>query len=206
MLGESIVFNLKIDNREIDFKLNMRSLKNLGELTHKSPFLYLANFMKEENEDIKNNMLVNIMLAFTDANLTVNDLPKILEQNQQMDYLISTIMVNELACEIEEDKKVNLEDKEEIDDIKAFKNWCDSYNYYYYVAISQLHMTKEQFLDTTLRELKTLDKINKDYLKNIIINYYIDVNTAKNESGKKEVENLKATKENRVRIKNLLLK
>ena len=151
-------------------------------------------------------MLVNIMLAFTDANLTINDLPKILEQNQQMDYLISTIMVNELVCEIEEDKKVNSEDKEEIDDIKAFKNWCDSYNYYYYVAISQLHMTKEQFLDTTLRELKTLDKINKDYLKNIIINYYIDVNTAKNESSKKEVENLKATKENKVRIKNLLLK
>ena len=58
----------------------------------------------------------------------------------------------------------------------------------------------------TLRELKTLDKLNKDYLKNIIISYYIDINTAKNNSGKKEVETLKATKQNKVRIKNLLMK
>ena len=207
MLGERIEINIKIQDREIPLKLNVRSLKNLGELTRLNPFKYLYDFIHTKNEEDKSQMLVNILLAFTDANLTVEDLPKILDQNQQMDYLISLLMVNEIMCEIEEDKKSDSNDEtEEEDEYKGYKNWCDVYNYYYYVATVQLHMSKEEFLDTTLRELKTLDKLNKDYLKNIIISYYIDVNTARNNSGKKEVETLKATKQNKARIKNLLLK
>lgn len=209
MLGERIEINIKIQDRDIPLKLNVRSLKNLGELTRLNPFKYLYDFIHTKDEEDKNQMLVNILLAFTDANLTVEDLPKILDQNQQMDYLISLLMINEIMCEIEEDKKSDsneIEEEEEEDEYKGYKNWCDVYNYYYYVATVQLHMSKEQFLDTTLRELKTLDKLNKDYLKNIIINYYIDVNTARNNSGKKEVETLKATKQNKVRIKNLLIK
>ena len=208
MLGERIEINIKIKDREIPLKLNVRSLKNLGELTRLNPFKYLYDFIHTKDEEDKNQMLVNILLAFTDANLTVEDLPKILDQNKQMDYLISLLMINEIMCEIEEDKKSDSNDKsdEEEDENKGYKNWCDVYNYYYYVATVQLHMSKEQFLDTTLRELKTLDKLNKDYLKNIIISYYIDVNTARNNSGKKEVETLKATKQNKARIKNLLLK
>ncbi len=208
MLGEKIDLTLKIENREISLKLNMKSLKNLGELTRRNPFKYLYDFIHEKDEDNKNKMLVNILLAFTDANLTVEDLPKILDQNKEMDYLISMLMINEIMCEIEEDKKGNskneIDDEEENED-KRYKNWCDTYNYYYYIATVQFHMSKEEFLDTTLRELKTLDKLNKDYLKNIIISYYIDVNTARNNSGKKEVETLKATKQNKVRIKNLLM-
>lgn len=208
MLGERIEINIKIQDREIPLKLNVRSLKNLGELTRLNPFKYLYNFIHTKDEENKNQMLVNILLAFTDANLTVEDLPRILDQNQQMDYIISLLMINEIMCEIEEDRKsdTNDETEEEEDENKGYKNWCDVYNYYYYVATVQLHMSKEQFLDTTLRELKTLDKLNKDYLKNIIISYYIDVNTARNNSGKKEVETLKATKQNKARIKNLLLK
>lgn len=207
MLGERIEINLKIEDREILLKLNVRSLKNLGELTRLNPFKYLYDFIHTKDEEDKNQMLVNILLAFTDANLTVEDLPRILDQNKQMDYIISLLMVNEIMCEIEEDRKSDTNDEtEEEDEYKGYKNWCDVYNYYYYVATVQLHMSKEQFLDTTLRELKTLDKLNKDYLKNIIISYYIDVNTARNNSGKKEVETLKATKQNKARIKNLLLK
>ena len=206
MLGEKIDLTLKIENREISLKLNMKSLKNLGELTRRNPFKYLYDFIHEEDEDNKNKMLVNILLAFTDANLTVEDLPKILDQNKEMDYIISLLMVNEIMCEIEEDRKSDSNDEtEEEDEYKGYKNWCDVYNYYYYVATVQFHMSKEEFLDTTLRELKTLDKLNKDYLKNIIISYYIDVNTARNNSGKKEIETLKATKQNKVRIKNLLM-
>ena len=88
MLGERIEINLKIEDRDIPLKLNVRSLKNLSELTRLNPFKYLYDFIHTKDEEDKNQMLVNILLAFTDANLTVEDLPRILDQNQQMDYYL----------------------------------------------------------------------------------------------------------------------
>lgn len=206
MLGEKFNLTVNIGEKKIDFNLTIRSLKNLGELTRKSPFIYLRNFINEENKEESNSMLVNIMLAFTNGDLTVKDLPLIVEQADLLKSYIMLLMVNETVSEIEEEKEdVGVEDNEVMNDEKAFRNWCDLYNYYYYISISQLHMNQEQFLNSTLRELKTMDKLNRDYLKNIIINYYIDVNKVRNDNGKKEVETLKATKQNKARIKNLLL-
>ena len=63
MLGEKIDLTLKIEDREISLKLNMRSLKNLGELTRLNPFKYLYDFIHEKDEDNKNKLIAAICAA-----------------------------------------------------------------------------------------------------------------------------------------------
>lgn len=99
------------------------------------------------------------------------------------------IITLELKTEIDEENESKEESKELTSEEKIdnFINW---WNYMYYTAKINLKMTYEEMLNTTVRELKSMDALNKGYLKNILLDAYIQVVKSQNKTEKEEVKRI----------------
>ena len=104
------------------------------------------------------------------AQIEFNDLRKILEvADKELYNNLKNMIFNEMYAENE----ILLENEDSTaDDIDPNKLFEDYYNYYYYIAKAQLHMTEEEFLESSPREIKTMANFDKAYKQNIIISCY----------------------------------
>lgn len=106
---------------------------------------------------------------------------------------LEELINKEFSFEVEE--KI---DKEDSKNKRNFKSW---WNKWYFIGTRILKMSEEEFLNSSVRELFEMEKLNNEYYKNILIGAYVDILKAKNNSVTKR--NTISTKNNK-RLKNLL--
>ena len=68
---------------------------------------------------------------------------------------------------------------EEGDDDFSFEKWC---NHFYYIGTCVLRMSENKFYKSSPRELKTLEKLSNNYLKNTLLDTYTTIIKAQNSS------------------------
>ena len=112
-----------------------------------------------------------------------------------MFFLVSIEIKEEDIFDKEEDDSEEEVDENSNDDIKEFiKFW----NANYYAAIYQLNMSEEKFLNSSPREIRTLMKLHKNFLKGIILDRDIDIAKAKNKANENYIDNGKVEKVQKV--------
>ena len=192
--------------------MNFRTLKNLYKLTSKSPLEWLSDFLSNDEVGIEDLKLrcIELIYCMIDGDISLFELGELVSTENLIPIfngLVNAIKL-ELTSEIkkEEDEDEPQSDDEDEEEDRIY-NWNVFFNHSYYVALYELRKTEEEFLDMSIRELKTLDYYRKEYKKNILLDAYITVQKAKNKSSIKEIEEKKeATARNRVRIADLLMR
>lgn len=208
MLGDRCVLDLTIGKEKKELYFNFQTLKNLYTLTQKNPFYYLKDFMESENRD---EFLGTIIYCMANGDITLENINEVINNREAKNYLllntiniISIELTSELKNEEEnnndKDNKNDNDDQEEKTEEEQLKEFENFWNYCYFTATVKLNKSEEEFYNMSPRELKTLDKYNSNYYKNILIDTYITVLEAKNIEGEKE---LKVSKKNNVRFKDL---
>lgn len=186
MLGDKYSIKINYDNKIKELKLNFQSMKNIYSLTGENPFEFIGDFSKKEDKTVDLGKLVYCM---SNADISLVDLNRfILSDKCDREELVNKIinlLVTELISEYVDDSKDNKSedddnDKEKVSNRNKLKEWFDFWNNCYYVATVQLHKSEEEFLNMTIRELKTLDAYNLKYYKDILIGAYIDIMNATN--------------------------
>lgn len=218
MLGDKINFTISYGEKEYILEFTVKALKNIFTFTGENPFYYLQEFIKATDiEDIK-LYITQLIICITDAELDVFDIAEnvITDENLfSLKYGLINLIQMELKSEIKEDinKKDNegnnevikVKEETEQDKVDNFIKW---FNDIYYIAIYQLNMNYEEFMSSTVRELKTLEKFHRNFYKECLLSAYIDVMKSRNKSDKKELEENKKTiadGKNGLRIKDMLL-
>ena len=143
-------------------------MRNLYSYLNKSPLQFNIEFFNESNDYLNN--LTTMIFCMCNAQIEFNDLRKILEvADKELYNNLKNMIFNEMYAENE----ILLENEDSTaDDIDPNKLFEDYYNYYYYIAKAQLHMTEEEFLESSPREIKTMANFDKAYKQNIIISCY----------------------------------
>lgn len=200
MLGRNYNFIIEYNNNKVELEFKMYALKNLFDMMHCSPFDFIHNFLTSEEDKVVK--IAQLLFCMSNGKLDIVDILKnlLVDKNiidgiyVQLVRLITLELKAEITEEIE--AKNNSEDKELTSEqkIENFTNW---WNYMYYTSKVNLKMSYEEMLDTTVRELKSMDHLNKGYLKNILLDAYIDVIKSQNKTDKQEVK--KMTTNNRPR-------
>ena len=194
MLGDNYFLNVGIGEENKELYFNYQTLKNLYKLTEQNPFNYLQDFMFAENKD---EFLGTIIYCMANGDINLNDIEMILDdkdiKNNLLVNIINLITV-EFKSEYTEEEKNNSEkeDNEQVEKTKEdkLKQFEDYWNYSYFTATVKLKKTEDEFYKMTHRELKTLDKFNSNYYKNILIDTYVTVLNAKNGSAQEEKEEI----------------
>lgn len=205
MLGEKYEIELKISDYET-YKLeyNFRFLKNLFILLDQNPFEYLNNFLEEKDEDKKKQYYINIIYCMLNGKIEITKLIDIVNNlDDTLLYSLLSMIVIEMNEEnIFEKEENTAEDKgnKENDTTQEFLKMWD---FNYYVATVQLKMTKEEFLNSSPREIRTLTHLHRDFLKNIILERDIDLEKARNKA-KEEFNNTHDNKGNKIQHVNRL--
>lgn len=206
MIIDKYSFIIRIDGKDLELRLNYRTLKNLYKLTNESPLRWLSEFLIG-NDDVEalKYQCIQIIYAMLDGDVSLFTLNEIMtDENLLPIYMgLSKAIELELKAEIikeDDDKNDNSDD----DDDEVYL-WNIFFNNSYYTAIYELGKTEEEFFEMSIRELKTLDFFRKQYRKNILLDTFITIEKAKNKSSKVEVDNLKeANARNKLRIRDLL--
>lgn len=187
MLGEKSILNINYEDKLIEFQFNFRSLKNLWELTNENPIQYIVNFAN--SKDKKNEMLVNIIYAFTDCQMTILEIKKMLKDDDSVKnkllYLISQLIVFEISNEEESENQEATINKDKNRDYN--NEFIKFWNEKYFVATKILKMTEEEFLNSTVREIITMQSLDIKYKKSILVSTISDVFKAMN--GETESDN-----------------
>lgn len=206
MLGEQLEFKIKYSNKEISLNFTIRALKNIHTLVGYSAFEYLSKFLTCNNEE-KTIYISQLLYCITDGELDIFDILTNLLVDDSTISRIYNGLINliqlELKNEIEEEKEDN-EEQEETKELtleEKNKGFIRFYNDMLYFSTVKLNKTKEEFLNMTVRELKTLQTIDREYNKNILLDTYITVLKSKTKEDKKELEII--TEKSNVRLKDL---
>lgn len=188
MLGDKYKLDLKIGDSTKFLYFSYYTLKNLYNLLNYNPFSYLREFLKAEEKD---NYLATLIYCMASGNITLNDIDLVLKDEEVKNYLlinIIAIITLELKAENIEDEEDNNNENDNDDNNEGNKEFEDYWNYSYYVASVILNKNENEFLKMSPRELNTLAKYNKNYYKNILLDTYITVLKARNESGEDKKE------------------
>lgn len=194
MLGYNYKLDLTIDKEKKELYFNFQTLKNLYTLTQKNPFYYLKEFMESENRD---EFLGTIIYCMANGDITLEDINEVINNKKVKNYLLLDIInmvsiesTNEFKDEEENnnDNKNDNDDQEEKTEEEQLKEFEDFWNYCYFTATVKLNKSEEEFYLMSPRELKTLDKYNSNYYKNILIDTYITISKAKNTDKEDEAE------------------
>lgn len=197
MLGRNYTFNIFYDDRDIEIEFTVRAIKNIFDLVKYSPFQYLIEFLKLETDKEKEVYVAQILYCITDGKLDIFDvLNNLLNDKEILDTIYNgllTLINLELISEVKEvvDEEEQEEEQEEIKEFskqERNKSFIDWWNYFYYISKVQLHLTYEEMLNLTVRELKSLEILNKQYYKNILIDTYITITKNKTKAIQKEQE------------------
>jgi len=196
MLGDSYVINFKIDKKHKELYFNFQTLKNLYKLTKQNPFNYLQDFMNSENKD---DFLGSIIYCMANGDITLEDINDVINNKKVKNYLLLNIInmiYVELTSEFKDEEENNndkdnkndndkQEEKIEEEKLQEFENF---WNYCYFTATVKLNKDEEEFYLMSPRELKTLDKYNSNFYRNILIDTYITIINAKNGNGENKKE------------------
>ncbi len=193
MLGYNYKLDLTIDKEKKELYFNFQTLKNLYTLTQKNPFYYLKDFMESENRD---EFLGTIIYCMANGDITLEDINEVINNKKVKNYLLLDIinMVSiESTSEFKDeennnDNKNDNDDQEEKTEEEQLKEFEDFWNYCYFTATIKLNKSEEEFYLMSPRELKTLDKYNSNFYKNILIDTYITISKAKNSNKEDEAE------------------
>jgi len=194
MLGYNYKLDLTIDKEKKELYFNFQTLKNLYTLTQKNPFYYLKEFMESENRD---EFLGTIIYCMANGDITLEDINEVINNKKVKNYLLLDIInmvsiesTNEFKDEEENnnDNKNDNDDQEEKTEEEQLKEFEDFWNYCYFTATVKLNKSEEEFYLMSPRELKTLDKYNSNFYKNILIDTYITIANAKNTDKEDEAE------------------
>lgn len=218
MLGDKVNFTISYDNKEYILEFTIRTLKNILTFTGENPFYYLQDFIKATDvEDIK-TYITQLIICITNGELDVFDIAEnvITDENLfSLKYGLISLIQMELKSEIKDD--INENDPKEIDEIKEVKernekdkveDFIKWFNDIYYIAIYQLNMDYEEFMCSTVRELKTVEQLHRNFYRECLLSAYIEVMKSRNKSEKKELEEHKksiADGKNGLRIKEMLI-
>lgn len=196
MLGERYDLKLKYNNQEYKLNINFKFLKNLNVLlntvqSEEDVFTFIKKYI--ENDDKGKEL--DIIYCMLDGEIHLLNL---IEVKDNLDELFLKKLKDFIRIEMsiedifEEEIEENIEDELEEED----KNFIRYWNYNYYMAIHQLGMNYNKFLNSSPREILTLGKIHGDFYKNIIIKRDIEITKAKLNAN---IENEEVTKVTRLR-------
>ena len=217
MLGDKVNFTISYDDKEHILEFTIKALKNIFTFTGENPFYYLQDFTKAtEIEEIK-LYITQLIICITDGELDVFDIAENVITNENLfslKYGLINLIQMELKSEIR--KKIDKEelDNNEVAEVKEetekdkIDNFIKWFNDMYYMAIYQLNMSYEEFMYSTVRELKTLEELHRNFYKECLLSAYVDVMKSRNRSDKNELEERKkaiADGKNGLRIRDMLM-
>lgn len=195
MLGDRYELNIKYNDKKYKLNINFKFLKNLNSLlqatkSNEDVFSYINKYI---SSDEKGNEL-DIIYCMLDGKIGLFELVEVI--NNLDDLFLKSLkefVVLEMNTEdiFEEDKE---EDDDPEEDKRKFLRYWDNN---YYIAIHQLNMSYNKFLNSSPREILTLGKLHGDFYKNIIIKR--DIAIAKAKANANEVEKEKVVKVTRLR-------
>lgn len=195
MLGDK--YFLRIN--DIELNCNFRFIKNLYNYLEENPIKWLFNWIETMNDD-GTEIIIQCMSSklCNFKNLLKNDIDK-------ANILIGLASLIEKFFKTNNDENSN---KNNIDDIDKkefnFENW---WNRWYFIGTKILNMSEEEFLNSSCYEISTLESLNMEYKKSILIGAYVDILKAQNKADKGNNKNNNSktvNKNNNVRIRDLL--
>lgn len=199
MLGDKYELELKYENELYKLKFTFKFLKNLYNMINVNSLTYIKEFLNCKDEEIK-SYCIPILYSMLDGKV---DYEKIINIANELDnefildmlFLVSIEIKEEDIFDKEEDDSEEEIDENSNDDIKEFiKFW----NANYYAAIYQLNMSEEKFLNSSPREIRTIMRLHKNFLKGIILDRDIDIAKAKNKANENYIDNRKVEKVQKV--------
>lgn len=188
MLGDKYELELRYENKIYKLKFTFRFLKNLYNMVNVNPLTYVRNFLNSNNLEESKNYCISILYSMLNGRIEYEKLITIVKELDNeflldMLFLVS-IEIKEEDIFDKEDPNNSSDDDSSDDDIKEFIKFWDIN---YYVSIYQLNMNEEEFLDSTPREIRTLTKLHKNFLKGIILDRDIDIAKAKNKASEEYI-------------------
>ena len=189
MLGDKYSFKINIGDKEYGLYLSFSTLKNLYNLSGINPFKYLSGFMSEENEEELDIKLGQILLSASNGRISVGEIQEYIISNNEVKYQVlnnlARFILEELKEELiyteedDDEESEESEDDDERDDDFSFEKW---WNHFYYIGTCVLRMSENKFYKSSPRELKTLEKLSNNYLKNTLLDTYTTIIKAQNSS------------------------
>ena len=195
MLGDK--YFIKIN--DIELNCNFRFIRNLYNYLEENPITWLFkwfNTLDDEGTEIIIQCMSSKLCNFKE--LLKNDIDK-------ANILIGLSNLIEKFFKVS--KSENSNKNNDIDDIDKkdfdFENW---WNRWYFIATKVLNMKEEEFLNSNCYEISTLESLNMEYKKSILIGAYVDILKAQNKANNNEINNKDTktvNKNNNIRIKDL---
>ena len=191
MLGRNYNFIINYNNKKIDLEFKMSALKNLFDMVHYSPFEFIHEFLNSDEDRVVK--IAQLLFCMTDGKLDIVDVLKNLLIDEDIIDGIYVQLVRIITLELKTEIDEEYESKDEIKELTSEEktdNFISWWNYMYYTAKINLKLTYEEMLNNTVRELKSMDALNKGYLKNILLDAYIQVVKSQNKTEKEEVKRI----------------
>ena len=212
MIIDKYSFTIKLDDRELNLRLNFRALKNLYKLTNESPLQWLSDFLggNDDVETVK-YQCIELIYCMLDGDISLFTLGELVSTDNIIAIFNGLAKAIELELKGEtiknKDDNYSSDDGDDNEEEDKIYLWNIFFNNSYYIAIYELGKSEDEFLDMSVRDLKTLDYFRREYKKNILLDAYITVQKSKNKSDERQVEKLReANAKNGVRIRDLLSK
>ena len=210
MIIDKYSFIIKLDDRELNLRLNFRALKNLYKLTNESPLQWLSDFLGGNDDvEIVKYQCIELIYCMLDGDISLFTLGELVSTDNIIAIFngLAKAIELELKGEIIKDKDDNYSSDDDDEEEDKIYLWNIFFNNSYYIAIYELGKSEDEFLDMSIRELKTLDYFRREYKKNILLDAYITIQKSKNKSDERQVEKLReANAKNGIRIRDLLSK
>ena len=210
MIIDKYSFIIKLDGKELKLRLNFRALKNLYKLTNESPLQWLSDFLGGNDDvEIVKYQCIELIYCMLDGDISLFTLGELVSTDNIIAIFngLAKAIELELKGEIIKDKDDNYSSDDDDEEEDKIYLWNIFFNNSYYIAIYELGKSEDEFLDMSIRELKTLDYFRREYKKNILLDTYITIQKSKNKSDERQVEKLReANAKNGIRIRDLLSK
>lgn len=199
MLGNKYELEIKYNNESYKLKFTFKFLKNLYSMMNVNPLSYIKDFLNCKDEEMK-KYCIPILYSMLDGKIKykkIIDIANELDNEFMLDmfFLVSIEIKEEDIFDKEEDDSEEEHDENSNEDIKEFIKFWDAN---YYAAIYQLNMSEEKFLNSSPREIRTLMRLHKNFLKGIILDRDIDIAKAKNKANENYIYNGKVEKVQKV--------
>ena len=181
MLGEKYSVTLAIGKEIKNLQLTFQNIKNIYSLTNQNPFNYLNEFIKADD---KKDYVAELIYCLANGKIDIKDINVVIEDANFQNTMINlmALISKELDSEIENNEEIH-ENTEKIE--VSFEEW---WNEHYFTATVILKMSEEEFLNSTPREVKTLNYYKKNYIKGVLMDTYASILKAKGNSEHEEEE------------------
>ena len=196
MIDDRVNLIVEINNKKQQLNFNMRTIKNLYKITGISLFKWIKEFTSAEN---KTEYKTQLLIAMCNGYVDIGELKELIE-NKELENGIYDLIINDLykveKVEYKTDSKYDEDISIDMTENDNFESW---YNNLYYVATVILNKKYKWFMNSTPREIVTLNNLDYINKKNIIIGAYWNINNAKY-NAKNDTNDIKNKEEDVVEI------